>query len=113
MHTDAVGASVIGTGLGRSRVALRSPVPTLRYCQAMSDSSISRAQLFLMTVPSVLGLATVALAASTVWPAAIATGAAAVGAGIWGRRMFRNEQADEALKDTLPTPEADTPDSST
>jgi len=76
----------------------------------MSDSNISRAQLFLITVPGVLGLATVALAASTVWPVAIVTGAAAVGAGIWGRRMFRNEQADQVLGDVPPDPAADTSD---
>lgn len=66
---------------------------------AMGKSGVSRAQLFLFTVPAVLSMATVALAAAALWPVAVVTGLAALGAAYWGRRMLRNEQADEALRE--------------
>ncbi|WZH36217.1 MAG: hypothetical protein PIR02_15835 [Microbacterium enclense] len=63
----------------------------------MTKSDISGAQLFQFTVPALLLLLTVALATTTLWPLAIATALASLAAGLWGRQILKNEQADEAL----------------
>ncbi|MEW1833555.1 hypothetical protein [Microbacterium sp. NPDC079995] len=57
----------------------------------------SRDHLFLLIVPAPLAIVTISLATSAFWPIALATGAAAIGATVWGIRNYRNEQADEAL----------------
>lgn len=59
---------------------------------------MTKRQAWVTLAFSPLLVATVALAASVLWPFAIVTAAAAIGALIWSRFVSRRELGDEALQ---------------
>lgn len=78
----------------------------------MDDSNVTKAQLFIFIVPGLMVAVSVALVAAGLWPVAVVTAAAAIWAGVWGRRMLSNERVDEAIAAQQESKERDVDDAS-